>query len=200
MTASALGAQVAACLRRQRSLSEARMETTIVRVSGYSGLETLNVLASASACSLGSCTAPPVSGMPPPMAAPEAGAASSLMPCWASWSAEMCRAPCRRSESSARGSVRTDMGACACACACVAGGSCIPTAARARAYPTDTRTRTPHCGKLATDPGSHHGVHTRTRASARCWWCWWWRRWRRLHALGARRYCAGRGGTLAGLA
>lgn len=151
LMASALGAQVAACLRRQRSLSEARMETTTVRRSGNSGLETLNELASASACSLGSCTAPPVSAMPAPMAAPEAGACSSLMPCWASWSAEMCRAPCRRSERSARGSVRTDMGACACAC--VVGGVVYPPL-RARGLILHARTRT--------------RTRRRTRTSSRC--------------------------------
>ena len=53
LVASAEGVQDAAVFLRQRSLSDARIWTTMVRWSGCSGLVVLKELASASACSLG---------------------------------------------------------------------------------------------------------------------------------------------------
>ena len=88
LVASDDGDQTAAAFFRQRSLRDARIETTTVRLSGCSGLDVLKELASASACSDGACMV--ISAIPP------TGAADVFMGTPAFWSASTgtCSACC----------------------------------------------------------------------------------------------------------
>ena len=103
MVASDDGCQTAAVFFRQRSLSDARIETTTVRLSGWFGLEVLKELASASECSEGSPMA--MSAMP------LLGATAVFMGTPACWRASTgtCSACCMAGESWSRASVRTDI-------------------------------------------------------------------------------------------
>lgn len=109
LVASEEGAQTAAVFFRQRSLSDARIETTTVRLSGWFGLEVLKELASASACSEGSPAVMAISAMP-------AIGAAVFMGTPAIWRASTgtCSACCMAGESWSRASVRTDICAAAC--------------------------------------------------------------------------------------
>ena len=102
------GAQVAFCLRRQRSESEARMLITTVRLSGCWGLEVLKSLAPARCCSLSMAAPVPCAIAPDGAGAmkgpgPPAAAADCMM------AGSMCRVCCIAWERSARGSVRIDI-------------------------------------------------------------------------------------------
>lgn len=103
LVASDDGCQTAAVFLRQRSLSDARIETTTVRLSGWSGLEVLKELASASVCSEGAAT--DMSAI-----APE-GTMAVFMGTPACWRASTgtCSACCMAGESWSRASVRTDI-------------------------------------------------------------------------------------------